>query len=364
MADELAWGAIGERVRQARLSMGLTQVDLAATVGLDRTMIAKVESGTRRLDAVELVRLSSALHVSMEYLIRPRPEVISNRSAALTEDTDTAVTRQSHRLEITLVEWLREVSQLVDFGVLRISERLSYPGRVSSEEDARLAARWLRGELGTGDGPITSITKVCEDAGQLVLVTDVPGDGASVVDGDIAVAVVSRVTDPGRRRATAAHELGHLIVGDEYSSDLGVHASRSSREAVIDAFAAEFLLPVRALTSDSPSDLSRTRLVEFAAHYRSSWSLALRQAELAGLLTPSERQKWNQSNPTRAEFMEAVGWTPQPDLEYEIVPPSYSQAVMAAWWQDLITSARAVELMHGQIDEADLPVRDESEVEP
>lgn len=106
---------------------------------------------------------------------------------------------------------------------------------------------------------------VCEGAGQWVLVTDLPGDGASLVDGDIAVAVVSTMGDPGRRRATAAHELGHLIIGDEYSSDLGVSNSRADREAVIDAFAAELLLPVQAVAAGcGAGPVTRDRLVEFA----------------------------------------------------------------------------------------------------
>jgi len=71
-----------------------------------------------------------------------------------------------------------------------------------------------------------------------------------MVDSDVAVAVVSRRGDPGRRRATAAHELGHLVIGDEYSSDLGVHASRGDREALLDTFAAELLLPSQVLTDE------------------------------------------------------------------------------------------------------------------
>ncbi|SCL19220.1 Zn-dependent peptidase ImmA, M78 family [Micromonospora pallida] len=366
MAGELVWSEIGERVRQVRLAMGMTQSDLAQAMSLDRTMIAKVEAGTRRLDAVELIRLSSALRVSMDHLIRPHPEVISRRSAQLTEDTDSAVTRQSHRLEIALVEWLREVRQLIDLGVLRQPALLRYPGEVATEADARQAAAWVRAELGLGDEPIDSIVKVCESAGQFVLATDLAGEGASVLDGDVAVAVVSRVPDPGRRRATVAHELGHMIIGDEYSSDLGLHASRSEREAVIDAFAAELLLPVATLAAGSGSSesLSRARLVEFAARYRASWSLALRQAGLAGLVSREARQAWSKANPTRSEFMEAVGWTPQPDLQDEIVPPTYAQSVMHAWWRNKITDRRAVALMHGQISAADLPTRDDSDVEP
>ncbi|MCU4295770.1 XRE family transcriptional regulator, partial [Brevibacterium permense] len=111
MADELAWGEIGERVRQARLSVAMSQQDLAAAVGLDRTMLAKVEAGTRRLDGLELARLSRALRISMDYLIRPRPAVLSRRAVPLTEDSDTEAARSSERLEIALVEWLRNVQQ-------------------------------------------------------------------------------------------------------------------------------------------------------------------------------------------------------------------------------------------------------------
>jgi len=62
--------------------------------------------------------------------------------------------------------------------------------------------------------------------------------------------------------------------------------------------------------------------------------------------------------------MEAVGWVPQPDLELVRVPPRYAHAVIEAWKRNLITGRRAVELMHGQISHADLPPRDEADVEP
>lgn len=175
------WRRIGEQVRQARLSLGKSQRDLADTIGLDRTMLAKVETGSRRLDAVELARLSQALGVSMEYLIEPQPAVVSRRTAILTEETDTPAARSSERLEIALVEWLRDVRQLVDIGVLRSRPVLRYPGTVASENDARRVARWLRQQAGLGNEPIDSILELCERAGQWVLVTDLPGDGASLI---------------------------------------------------------------------------------------------------------------------------------------------------------------------------------------
>ena len=365
MADGWDWPLVGEQVRQARLSLGISQQDLAAMVGLDRTMLAKVEAGSRRLDGMELARLSRALRVSMEYLIQPPPAVLSRRAAPLTEETDTQAARSSERLEIAMVEWLRNVQQLLDLGVLLTRPLLRYPHSVESEDDARQTARWLRQRFGLGDAPIGSIMDVCERAGQWVLVTDLPGDGASLVEGDIAVAVVSTTGDPGRRRATAAHELGHLIIGDEYSADLGVSASRAEREAVIDAFAAELLLPVQAIAAaGAPGTVSRDQIVSYAARYRTSWLLALRQAEQAGTIDAETRRSWSQVRPTHVEFMEALGWAPQPDLVSVRVPPAYAQAVMDAWRNRRITRARALELMHGHIADEDLPQEDDLEIAP
>ncbi|MGQ0838703.1 helix-turn-helix domain-containing protein [Actinokineospora sp.] len=41
----MEWVEVGERVRHARVAMGLSQEGLARAVDLDRTMIAKIESG-------------------------------------------------------------------------------------------------------------------------------------------------------------------------------------------------------------------------------------------------------------------------------------------------------------------------------
>jgi len=213
---------------------------------------------------------------------------------------------------------------------------------------------------------INSLVDLCERAGQYVLVTDIPGEGASVVEGDVAVAVVSLQGDPGRCRATAAHEFGHLVIDDEYSSDLGIHSSRADREALLDAFAAELLLPSQVLTEErgASEEISRDQLIRLAARYRASWSLTIRQAAQAGVLSPESRRDWARSTPTRSEFMEAVGWAPQPDLEAVRVPPRYAHAVMEAWRRGTLTATRAVELMHGQITIADLPMGAEADVEP
>ncbi len=360
--EDVDWTQIGERVRDCRLAAGMSQTDLAREVSLDRTMLAKIEAGARRVDALELARFSAVLGVPMEHFLEDRPLVLSRRTQ-LTEEAQTDAAQQAYQLEAKLLGWREDVRQLVETGLLQPVWPMIYQDPVEDNESAREAARWLRAKIGTPSEPIDTVMTVCEQAGQLVLVTDLPGEGASLVDGDFAVAVVSRIADPGRRRATAAHELGHLILGDEYSTDLGIATSREDRERVVDAFAAELLAPTEVF-GHGPQGDPRAWLIGLAAKYRISWSMAVRQAELAGALDAAEARRMRVANPTRAEFMEAVGWAPQMDLESVTVPPSYAHAVMQAWSRDLITSERAVELMHGQLALDDLPTRDDAGLAP
>jgi Zn-dependent peptidase ImmA (M78 family) len=128
---------------------------------------------------------------------------------------------------------------------------------------------------------------------------------------------------------------------------------------VVDVFAAEFLLPMEAVVAEWESDSSadvRMRLVRLAAAYKTSWSLALRQAEQAKLIDGRRRRLLASRSPTKAELSDAIGWAPQPDLDSIRVPPLYAHAVMEAWRAGAVTSSRAVEMMRGQLEDSDLPV--------
>ena len=56
MSEDYEWRAIGERLRRTRLIAGMSQAELGKKVGLDRTMVAKIEAGTRRIGALELTQ--------------------------------------------------------------------------------------------------------------------------------------------------------------------------------------------------------------------------------------------------------------------------------------------------------------------
>lgn len=308
----------------------------------------------RHIDAVELTRIAQELDFPLTHFLSAPPAVVSRRAAIASELDESDDSKRTYRAGARISDWLRDVRQLMDDGVLQPRPLLCFPGTVSSSEEARDAAGWLRGQLGLGTEPLGSMTEVCERAGQFTSVLSLPegAHGASLVDGEVAVAVVSEHLQPGRQRSTAAHELGHLVLGDEFSSDLGVHTSRQDRENVVEAFGAEFLLPkARARQAVARKEQSEVRrnLVELAATYRVSWTLAVHQAAPEGGKSAEFWQRMKEHTPTAAEFKDSLGWRPLPDLSQVRVPPGYASAVMRALEEDLITVVRAVEMMHKQV---------------
>lgn len=59
-----------EGLKAARLSKGLTQLELAQKVGVVRETVSLWESGTNRVNSEMLVRLSEVLGCSVDFLCK------------------------------------------------------------------------------------------------------------------------------------------------------------------------------------------------------------------------------------------------------------------------------------------------------
>lgn len=58
----------GQRIRDLRVSMGLSQEQLAALCDLDRTYISSIERGQRNVSLKNIATLAQALNVSLSEL--------------------------------------------------------------------------------------------------------------------------------------------------------------------------------------------------------------------------------------------------------------------------------------------------------
>jgi len=58
-----------ERLRKARLEVGLTQVQVARKLGRPQSHISNIESGQQRIDVVELKRFAKMYHKDINYFL-------------------------------------------------------------------------------------------------------------------------------------------------------------------------------------------------------------------------------------------------------------------------------------------------------
>ncbi|MHB1711805.1 MAG: hypothetical protein ACYCV7_10440, partial [Acidimicrobiales bacterium] len=76
------------------------------------------------------------------------------------------------------------------------------------------------------------------------------------------------------------------------------------------------------------------------------------------LIDALERERLVGVELTRAEVLE-LGQRWIPELDPPAVPPAYAREVLGAYRSRRLTAARTVELLHGSVDESDLPAPDE-----
>jgi transcriptional regulator with XRE-family HTH domain len=70
MAMDDGTETVGARIRAARLARGLTQADLAVSVGVSRSAVAQWETERSGQVRGNLTRIASVLGVSVEHLLR------------------------------------------------------------------------------------------------------------------------------------------------------------------------------------------------------------------------------------------------------------------------------------------------------
>lgn len=358
---------LGHRVAEARTRAGLTQSDLAAAVGLDRTALAKVESGARRITALELARLAQTLGARIEsFLSEPVPSVVSHRNmtdpGAPSPRIDAEVERR-----VEAVEFVASLDPAFQIAAL---PTFSTPINRQEAEDLAREARSLLEVDATG--PLTNLGRRLSPIGVLPFVVELgadSADAATVLLPTGAVSVINGSLKVGRRRLALAHEVGHALVADEYTVDWRIQeAAGDHREALLDAFARALLMPADNLVDHwhhlVDAEGLRSAAVRVASEYRVDFSTLVRRLLDLDAIDSSVEARVRSLTTTRLDI-QAMGLVVPVELELGDLPPEYAAAVLRLYRGESVSSARTVDLLFGTMDEADLPplpLRSEQEI--
>jgi transcriptional regulator with XRE-family HTH domain len=75
--------AVGQRLRSARETLGLTQEDVAGALGIQRTSVIAMEAGKRGVGALELRRLARLYRRSVSWVLGEEPDADTEDDHAL-----------------------------------------------------------------------------------------------------------------------------------------------------------------------------------------------------------------------------------------------------------------------------------------
>ena len=351
---------LGTRIAEARQRAGLTQKQCADEMGLNRSSLAKIETGTRRVTVLELERFADLFDMRMEWFLENAPPaIVSRRNASDPGEPSTKIDLTVERVARE-VEFLRTLDGEPE---LRSPSAFEMPKSESEIEDCARKARKLLDY--SPKEPAVGLGARVAEIGLLAFTLplgDEAADGASVLLTVGGVAVINGTRHFARRRLTLAHELGHFLFADEYSIDWQVADELADgNEARIDRFARALLLPENAMRASWPSSPEGESLRQWAVTTASEFqvgmtTLAQRLRE-TGLATSEQTAQVRSFRTTKADIVDfglVVPSAPQALTTPEL-PRLYEKAVLNAYRKDIISPGRATELLFNTWDEADLP---------
>ena len=352
----LDWPSVGARVALARRTLDLTQATLAERIGIERSALAKIESGNRSLSALELAALARATALPVDWFIAESAPVVASRRAIELHDVSI--------VDVRVEVLARDVIQLLDLDLLRqgaLRPALSLPQDVAAAEQAALA---VRTELGCQPQEVIDLAAAAEKLGAYaysLMLPDRDADGAYVALNDhLGVILLNGAQQSARRRFTLAHEIGHHVFQDAYAVDLEA-TGRSEAERLLDAFAVHLLLPRQALKErwralGGPNE-PRRAAIAIGAEYRVNWTALCGHLVNLGLLDRQGGNVLREALPLRGEYAE-LGAEIVEELAAPLVPRSIARAALRGYRTHRLGTGRTIELLHGTLTEDDLPERD------
>ncbi|OLP15947.1 hypothetical protein BST81_23780 [Leptolyngbya sp. 'hensonii'] len=244
--------AIGERLKEARKNVRLSQEEAAQAVGLDRTAIVKIEKGARTVTGVELLLLARLYRRDPAEFLVEQP---------LQEDPITTLGRIQGNAPL---EWSKEVSHNIEIlkEAVRLREALGdqihafppiyqLPAPNSYEEaieQGKEIAVLERKRLKLGSGPISDIVSLIASQGIWTAAVPFPDDvsGLFIAHDKYGLAIfIHEGQALVRQRFSYAHEYAHALV-DRNRREPEPTSTKNRNDFIekrANAFASEFLIP-------------------------------------------------------------------------------------------------------------------------
>lgn len=296
----------GQRLKLARLQKGMTQEELGEALGISKQAVSKYERGKMLPDSQVLIALSKLLQLKPDYFFRPFK--ISLDGVAFRKRA-TLTGPKLESLKALISDRLERYLELEEH--LNIQTRFENPlaDRIIRDgENVEAAAEYLLEYWQLGFNPLPNIVEMLEDAEvKVVLVAADPAfDGLSaMLNGQIPVIVLNEDFDNLRKRFTALHELGHLLLNFEPG------LSDKQREKLCNRFAGAMLMPRRVIRSElgeKRAHISLNELIAIKEYYGISVQAIMYRAHEMGIINEAAARRFWQFVRSNPDHQLEKGW--------------------------------------------------------
>lgn len=238
----------GDRLEAARLYRGMTIKELAEQIGVTKQSVSQYENNIIQNPSYGVLRnIMETLDFPMNYFFEEdKVDIKSGHTyfRALNKITskEKNIEYQKTKLIASIYSFLNEYIEI---------PKLNLP-EFKKDATIREKAQQLREFWGLGEDPVLDVIYNLEKNGIIVAETNSAGDSIDgysrnhVINGEKRYIVVlgNDKKSATRRQFSAAHELGHIVLHDDFL-ELEEISSTEKRQLENEAheFAAEFLLP-------------------------------------------------------------------------------------------------------------------------
>jgi Zn-dependent peptidase ImmA (M78 family) len=267
----------------ARDEAGLTQLELASSLGISQGNLSRLESGIISLTEDVETRLVEVLNRPPGFFRYSGPIEAPTFVLFRKKESIPPAIRKQFWAKITIATI--KIRQLLS-GAEIATPQLPYFDPDECPGGVVAVAKRIRRMWKLAPGPVKNIMRLAENAGCIVLRFDFGTrkiDGCSAFIDGVPVIFVNSNLSAVRQKMTVAHELGHLVMHRFPSED-------AEDEAFL--FASELLMPEDEI-SPMLRPLSFDRLARLKLYWEVSIAALVKRAEGLGLISGStSRYYW------------------------------------------------------------------------
>lgn len=335
-----------QRLKNARVMKGYSMDELVAAMGnsLSKMAISKYEKCQLAPSSTVLISLSKALGQPVDYFFRPFTMQIE--SVKFRKHKSKLAVKQEESIKQNISDMFERYITIEEICNASVKFVTPFKKQVSSAEQVKEAALKLRDYWNIGSDGIINVIDLLEEHGIKVMEIDAPEsfDGLSSMVNDVYPVIVLNKSFPSeRKRFTALHELGHLILNFDES------VSEKGEETLCNLFANEMLIlesMFRRIIGDSRREITYPELRAVQIHFGISCDALMYKAKTCGIISEPRYKSYCIQKNRNSAFKERIEQSYYPQEESN----RFNRLVYNALSNELITISKAASLLHTSIE--------------